>query len=269
MGIMGVLLRVLFIGDVVGQPGRRILKSRLQDLKSNLSVDCCIANAENCAAGLGVSVSILRDMKSFGVDVFTLGNHTFFRPDALRFLDSEHDVVRPSNVSPDWPGFDHVLFDGKEKGKVLVLNLMGQVNMDPCDSPFREADRLIDLYRERYQTRMVVLDFHAEATSEKLAMGYYLDGRASLVLGTHTHVQTADERILERGTGHITDVGMTGALNSVLGMDVTVSLRRLAERLPAPYQTAEGLAMINAVVADIDPVSGRCVDISRIRIVEG
>jgi metallophosphoesterase (TIGR00282 family) len=261
-------LNILFIGDIVGHPGRRILKSHLKELRDRYHTDVCIANAENSAAGLGVSISIIRDLKSFGVDVITLGNHTFARPDAVRFLESEEMVVRPSNVSPSWPGFDHVVFDAKEKGKLLILNLMGQVDIGPSDSPFRCADLLLETYKKKYDTKLVLLDFHAEASSEKQAIGYYLDGKVSVVAGTHTHIQTADERILERGTGHITDVGMTGAVNSVLGMDVEVSLRRFVDRLPAQYQTADGPAMINAIHAELDMQSGKCVYIERIRVFE-
>lgn len=263
-----MFLNILFIGDIVGQPGRRILKSQLKDLRNRYHTDVCIANAENSAAGLGVSLSIIRDLQSCGVDVITLGNHTFARPDAMRFLESEKQVVRPSNVSPAWPGYDHVLFDAKEKGRLLVLNVMGQVDMDPCDSPFRCADQLLETYKSKYDTKLVLLDFHAEASSEKQAIGYYLDGRVSVVAGTHTHVQTADERILERGTGHISDVGMTGAVNSVLGMDIEVSLRRFVDRLPAQYLTAEGPAMINAIHAELEMTSGKCLYIERIRIYE-
>ena len=140
--------------------------------------------------------------------------------------------------------------------------------MDPCDSPFRAVDQLLDAYKSKYDTKMVLLDFHAEASSEKQAIGYYVDGRVSVVAGTHTHIQTADERILERGTGHISDVGMTGALNSVLGMDVEVSLRRFVDRLPAAYQTAEGPAMINGIHAEIDMTNGKCLSIERIRLYE-
>ncbi len=255
---------VLFIGDVVGQPGRRILKERLGELKRLYNADVCVANAENAAAGFGITASIAKDIFSSGADYITMGNHTFARSDFLATASTEPRIVRPANISSDWPGFDYVLFDGKEKGKLLIINLLGRVGMDPCDSPYRCADVLLERHKKSLGASMVLLDFHAEATSEKVAMGYYLDGRVSLVLGTHTHVQTADEKILERGTGHITDVGMTGAVSGVLGMDVNASLRRLVDCLPSQYQCATGKAMINAVVALLDPTSGKCLRIERI-----
>ena len=197
-----------------------------------------------------------------------MGNHTFSRSDIFRIIESEKRIVRPANVSASWPGFDYAVFDGGSKGKLLVLNLLGRVGMDPCDSPYTAADRLLSAYKVQTGAQMVLVDFHAEATSEKIAMGYYLDGRVSLVIGTHTHVQTADEKILECGTGHISDVGMTGAIYSVLGMDVDVSLRRLVDQLPAVYLPAEGNAMINGVFASLIPETGKCSFLERIQLFE-
>lgn len=261
-------LNVLFIGDIVGQPGRRILKDRLADLRKQYLVDVCIANAENAAAGFGLTNPIARDLFAYGVDIITMGNHTFSRADLFRFIESEKRIIRPANVSAAWPGFDYALYDGGDKGKLLIFNLLGRVGMDPCDSPYTASDRLLASYKSFLGAQMVLVDFHAEATSEKVAMGYYLDGRVSLVIGTHTHVQTADEKILERGTGHISDVGMTGAVNSVLGMDVEVSLRRLVEQLPSVYETAVGKAMINGVFASLDPATGKCTHIERVQVYE-
>ncbi len=233
-------------------------------MKRRYNADVCIANAENAAAGFGITATIAKDIFSSGADFITMGNHTFARSEFLIPAPTEPRIIRPANVSPEWPGYDYAVFDGKEKGVLLILNLMGRVGMDPCDSPYRCADALIDRYKKPLGASMVLVDFHAEATSEKVAMGYYLDGRVSLVLGTHTHVQTADEKILERGTGHISDTGMTGAVHSVLGMDIDASLRRLVDCLPSKYQTAEGPSMINAVAAELDPVSGKCIKIERI-----
>lgn len=261
-------MNVLFIGDIVGVPGRRILKEQLSDMRTQYDIDVCIANAENAAAGYGLTQIIANDIFSSGVDIITMGNHTFSRPDIFRFIESEKKLVVPANVSQDWPGFDHAVFDGKEKGKLLVLNLLGRIGMDPCDNPYKAADRLLETYKKNTDIRMVLLDFHAEATSEKQAMGFYLDGRASLVVGTHTHVQTADDTILERGTGRISDVGMTGPITSILGMSVKVSLRRLVDQLPSVYEVAAGKAMINAVVASLDPVTGKCLSIKRLQYCE-
>ena len=261
-------MNVLFIGDIVGQPGRKILKDKLGELRRHYAADVCIANAENAAAGFGITNTIARELFSYGIDIITMGNHTFSRADLFRFIDSEKRIVRPANVSASWPGFDYAIFEGGDKGRLLVMNLLGRVGMDPCDSPYAAADRLLTAHKTLLGAQMVIVDFHAEATSEKQAMGYYLDGRVSLVIGTHTHVQTADEKILERGTGHITDVGMTGSVYSVLGMDVDVSLRRLVDQLPAVYLPAEGKAMINGVFASLDPKSGKCLEMERIQLYE-
>lgn len=261
-------MNVLFIGDIVAQPGRKILRDKLMDLRKQYDIDVCIANAENSAAGFGITNPIARDLFSYGVDIITMGNHTFSRSDIFRFIESEKRIVRPANVSAAWPGFDYAVYDGGDKGKLLVLNLLGRVGMDPCDSPYAAADRLLSEYKTKTGSQMVLVDFHAEATSEKIAMGYYLDGRVSLVIGTHTHVQTADEKILERGTGHISDVGMTGAYYSVLGMDVDVSLHRLVDQLPAAYIPAEGKAMINGIFASLDSETGKCSVIERIQLFE-
>lgn len=259
---------ILFVGDIVGQPGRRILKERLNGLKKLYNADVCIANAENAAAGFGITASIAKDLFSCGIDYITMGNHTFARGDFLSSVQTETRIVRPANVSPEWPGNDYALYDGRDRGKLLILNLLGRVGMDPCDSPYHKLDSILEQFKKQLGATMVLLDFHAEATSEKVAMGYYADGRVSLVLGTHTHVQTADEKILERGTGHISDVGMTGVAKSVLGMDVDASLRRLVDCLPSQYQCAVGNAMINAVVAELDPLSGKCLSIKRIIDIE-
>jgi 2',3'-cyclic-nucleotide 2'-phosphodiesterase len=261
-------LNILFIGDIVGQPGRRILEARLPSLRREYDADVCIANAENAAAGFGITASIARDLFTFGVDIITMGNHTFSRSDAFRFLHTEKRIVRPANVSSSWPGNDYAVFDGGDKGRLLVINLLGRIGMDPCDSPYAAADRLLEGVSGRYGTQMTLLDFHAETTSEKQAIGYYLDGRVSLIVGTHTHVQTADEKILAKGTGCISDAGMTGAADGVLGMDPDASLRRLVQRLPAVYEPAKGRAMINGIFASVDPLTGKCRSIERIYVVE-
>ena len=257
-------MKVLFLGDIVGQPGRRILKNQLKNIRKEHEIDVCVANAENAAAGFGITKTIADDLFASGVDLITMGNHTFARSDAFRFIESEKKIVRPANISPSWPGFDYAVFDGEEKGRLLVLNLMGRVGMQPCESPFSAADHLLAEWKEKLKTKMVLLDFHAEATSEKVAMGYYLDGRVSLCLGTHTHVRTADERILERGTGVISDVGMTGPRDGILGMDREVSFRRLVTQLPGVYEVSSGISMINGIKSQLDPVSGRCLSIERI-----
>ena len=256
-------MRVLFLGDIVGQPGRRILSDVLASIKKEKEIDVCVANAENAAAGFGLSFSIAKDLFSFGVDAITMGNHTFARDDIFRFIESEPRIVRPLNVSDAWPGADHVVLDRGVKGKLLVFNLLGRVGMAPADNPFAAADHAVKKYKESSGASMCLVDFHAETTSEKVAMGYHLDGRVSMVVGTHTHVRTADERILACGTGVITDVGMTGAVDGVIGMSVDSSLRRFVDQLPSTYEVAKGRAMINGVIAALDPQSGKCTHIER------
>ena len=261
-------MKVLFFGDIVSQPGRRAIRNCLPDLKMRYSPDVLIANAENAAAGFGLTQPIAKEFFDMGFDALTLGNHTYARSEIFRFIESEKRIARPANVSESWPGMDFVRIARGDSGTLIVLNLLGQVEMSPCDSPFAAADRLLESIRSQFGKVPVLLDFHAEATSEKVAMGYYLDGRVSAVLGTHTHVQTADECIRERGTAYITDVGMTGVVDSVLGMAPDVSLRRLKDRLPAQYTAAAGRAMVNAVYLDIDRTTGKCIAFERIRTFE-
>lgn len=256
-------MNILFIGDIVGFPGRRALKDLLPAIRDEYNVDVCIANAENSAAGMGISQKIAIALFDIGVDIITLGNHSFARADFLRFADSESRIVRPANASESWPGNDYAIVDVNDKGRLMVINLLGRVGMNPANSPYTCVDRLLDL-KASMDIQFVMVDFHAEASSEKVAMGYYLDGRVSAVVGTHTHVQTADEKILPKGTAHISDVGMTGVAESVLGMNIDTSLRRLVDQLPASYECAEGHATVNAVFLEFDKISGLCKRIERI-----
>lgn len=254
-------MRLCFIGDIVGSSGRRVLKAVLPGFLSDNRIDFCVVNAENAAHGLGCNMKICQELKSLGADAITLGNHTFSSYDFIHDIDKLDYVVRPGNVSSDWPGTDIVVVN-KPCGSLAVINILGQVNMQPCaDNPFEAADRLLSDLSES-GVRNILVDFHAEATSEKCAFGYYLAGRVSVICGTHTHVQTADCRILDGGTGYITDAGMTGAEDSVLGMDIDVSIRRLRDKLPARYEPANGPAFINGIISDIDE-NGKCVDIRR------
>ncbi|MBR5057290.1 MAG: YmdB family metallophosphoesterase [Clostridiales bacterium] len=262
-------MRVLFVGDVVAHPGKRILKNKLKAFLSENAVDACIVNAENVAAGLGINYASAKEIFSYGADCITLGNHSFSCPSYLQFAESEPRVIRPGNVSDSWPGQSEYLIDLKEKGRLLVISLMGQVFVTPLsDSPFKFFQNNIDRWKKDYAPTNILIDFHAETTSEKGAMGFFCDGKVSLVLGTHTHVQTADEKILPCGTGYITDVGMTGTDAGILGMDADASLRRLADKLPARYQPAEGTASIQAILADLDEKTGKCLKIERIKLNE-
>ncbi len=260
-------MHILFIGDLVGAGGRKLLKAKLPDLKKRYQIDFCIANAENAAAGLGLTATLAKDIQSAGVDVMTLGNHSWARQDLLDSIDRIDSLIRPANGPAAWPGKGWLVWR-RASCPVLVINLLGRVFMDPVDDPFAAADRLLAENAEQNQAKIIIIDFHAEATSEKNAMACYLDGRATLVAGTHTHVQTADERILERGTAFITDVGMTGPTDGVIGMEKETSLRRFVSRLPARYEPAYGPSALCAVCIEADPLTGQAKKIERIRIEE-
>ena len=252
------LIKICFVGDVVGEPGRRMIRNVLPSFASDNKADIVIVNGENAAHGLGITARMCDEFFSCGVDVITLGNHAFSSFEFMSFIGKYDNVVRPGNVSSSWPGKAFTVVKG-----VGVANLMGQVQMQPlCDNPFDEADEISRKFEET-GVKVTVYDFHAEATSEKQAFGYYMDGRASLVLGTHTHVMTADSRVLSGGTGYITDAGMTGCIDSVIGMNIGTSLKRLREKLPARYEPASGDAFMNGILADIDETTGKCIGIRR------
>lgn len=254
-------LRICFVGDIVASSGRRAVKSILPGFLKDNKIDICIANAENSLHGLGVSPKIIDELINSGVDAITLGNHTFSGSDFIRVASNYSNVVVPANVSSKWPGNRFAIID-KKGIKIAIINLLGQVDMGMfCDSPFEKAQELINEVG-KFSPEAIFVDFHAEATSEKQAMGYYLDGKVSVVVGTHTHVQTADNRVLPNGTGYISDAGMSGACESVIGMDIDTSLRRFVDKLPAKYQPAEGDAFMSGIIADVD-YNGRCTKISR------
>jgi metallophosphoesterase (TIGR00282 family) len=255
------------IGDVVGRPGRECVRDLLPRLKQNFSIDFTIANGENLAGGVGFNEKTACDLFKYGVDVLTMGNHVWDRKEALTYIARENNIVRPLNYPPGAPGAGSRLYDVGDK-KIAVINLSGRVFMPALDCPFRivlaEIEKLSEI------TPLIVIDFHAEATSEKKALGYFLDGRVSAVLGTHTHVQTADERILPGGTAYITDVGMTGPYESVLGVNPDCVIAKFTTQLPARFDVAKGEArLLNGVVVDIDNGSGLALAITRINDVYG
>lgn len=260
-------MRLLFIGDIVGSAGRRFLTECLPDLHRHYQYDICLANAENAAAGKGLTSSLARKLHESGIDAMTLGNHAFARPELLTTIDALPYVIRPANVPASWPGRDHTMV-ASAAGNLIVTNLLGRVFMDPVNDPFGPSIPFAEDLMTRYHSRLLVVDFHAEATSEKVAFAHFMDGHCTLVVGTHTHVQTADERILAGGTAAITDVGMTGPADGVIGMERDSSLRRFIDHLPAPYEVADGPAQFNAVFVEADPSSGRATHIERIRIIE-
>jgi len=260
-------MRILMIGDIVGRPGRRILKEMLPDCIRKYNADMVIANGENAASGNGLTESVAKEIYDAGVDVITMGNHTWDKKEILDFIDNDSNLIRPANYPPDTPGKGWTLYEVRPGlPQVAVVNLMGRVYLNPIDCPFRGADALINEISQK--TPIIIVDFHGEATSEKLAMGWYLDGRVSAVVGTHTHVQTADERILPKGTAFITDMGMTGPRDSILGIKPEIIVKKFVSQMPIRFEVAEGTAQINGVLITVDDKTGLSTDIERINIVK-
>lgn len=250
-------MRILMIGDVIGKPGRRAVRSLLPELRNRYQLDLVIANGENAAGGMGLTSASAQELLSAGVDVLTTGNHIWDQKEIIPHLNGPMPIIRPLNYPPGVPGRGYLIYKG-----VLIVNLMGRTFMNSLDCPFRGMDALLASLPNR--PPVLVVDFHAEATSEKGAMGYYLDGRASAVMGTHTHVGTIDARILPGGTAFVTDIGMTGPINSVIGDDVTSVLDRFLTRLPHRLGVGKGDVIFNGVVIDVDDNTGRADNISRI-----
>jgi metallophosphoesterase (TIGR00282 family) len=252
------------LGDIVGKCGREVVETMLPTLHEMYHPQFVIANGENSAAGLGITPDIARRLLGSGVDVLTLGNHTWSKREISDFLDREPRLLRPANYPAGTPGRGHRVFTAQNGTRVGVANLMGRTFMEPLDDPFRQADTILEAFRG--QAVVSFFDFHAEATSEKMAFGYYLDGRASVVVGTHTHVQTADERLLPQGTAYITDVGMVGPQNSILGMDAGIGVQRFVTQRPARLEVADGPVVLCGMIADVDTQTGRATHIERLQI---
>ncbi len=261
--------RVLLIGDVIGKPGRVALEQVLHELRDERSVDFVTANGENLAGGMGLTVSTAEALFTAGVDVVTSGNHIWDKREIYPFLDTSERVLRPLNYGThDVPGRGWGIFQALDGTELAVINLQGRTTMIPIDNPFTDVDRLLDEASEPLPPIRLV-DFHCELTSEKNAMGLYLDGRVSAVVGTHTHVVTGDERILPKGTAYLTDLGMTGPLWSVIGFNPATVLPRFINALPTRFEVGDGPVILNACQVDIDPATGRALQIERIqRIVE-
>ncbi len=255
-------MKVLFIGDIVGKPGRKALEAFLRKVKSEHGVDFTIANGENAAGGFGITPEIGESLFAAGIDVITTGNHVWDKKEALPYLVKENRILRPLNYPPGTPGVGSIVMRGADGTKVGVISLEGRVFMRPQDCPFRAAAREIETIGK--ETPVIYVDFHAEATSEKLAMGWFLDGKVSAVLGTHTHVPTADQRILPGGTAYITDVGMTGPSESVIGVDKDIVVRRFLTSLPHKFETARRFPQFQAVVVETDASTGRSRSITRL-----
>ncbi len=256
-------MKVLFIGDIIGRPGRNYLKAQLHAIIERYGVDLVIANAENAAGGFGITEKAAEELFSYGIHVLTSGNHIWDKKEAVQYLQKEDRILRPFNYPPGTPGIGSLVYPLHGK-KVAVLNLQGRVFMPNIDCPFRTADE--EIKRLSKETDIVFIDFHAEATSEKIAMGYYLDGRASAVIGTHTHVQTADERVLPKGTAYITDVGMTGPKDSTIGVKNEQVLDRFLYSMPTRFEVAKGPIEFSAVVVEVNEENGRSTAIQRLQI---
>jgi 2',3'-cyclic-nucleotide 2'-phosphodiesterase len=255
-------LTVLCIGDVFGEPGRRALAHFLPALREEFSADLVIANVENAAAGFGVTPALARGFLQGGVDVMTSGNHIWDKKEILEYITRENLLLRPANYPRGTPGVGSIVVKAGAE-RVAVLNLQGRVFMPVIDCPFQTADD--ELQRLKAETPIVVVDMHAEATSEKQAMGWYLAGRVSAVVGTHSHVQTADERILPGGTAYITDLGLTGPIDSVIGVERQLALQRFLTAMPNRFEPAKGRTRLSGAVVRIDPASGQAVGIERIQ----
>ena len=257
-------MRILFIGDIVGRPGRELVRRGLGAIVDHHGVDFVIANAENAAAGFGVTREIGDHLLEWGVDVMTSGNHIWDKKEALDYIGTEPRLLRPANYPAGVPGNGSYLARTRGGETIGVINIMGRVFMLNIDDPFAVVVREIEAMRQR--TRTIFVDFHAEATSEKIAMGWHLDGRVSAVVGTHTHVQTADERILPKGTAYLTDVGMTGPHDSIIGVEIEPSLGRFLNALPAKFETATANPRLHAVIVETDAQTGRATDIERLSL---
>lgn len=251
------ILNILFIGDIVGKPGLEIVETMLKSYLQKYNIDFCIANAENLVDGKGINEENANVLFNLGVHVLTGGNHTWDNWHARKLLASNRNVLRPLNYPPENAGNGYVVYDLGEKGKVGVLNLQGRVYMQAIDCPFKKADWAIGKIQE--QTKVIFLDMHAEATAEKMALGWYLDGKVTALAGTHTHIQTADARILPRGTAYITDVGMTGPYDSVIGLKTDIAIRRFLHQTPYKYELASHDVRISGVYLQADAETGKAV----------
>jgi metallophosphoesterase (TIGR00282 family) len=258
-------LRILFIGDIVGEAGRRAVKEGLPRVVERFKIDFTIANCENAAGGFGITQALADELFSLGIDVMTSGNHIWDKKEILTYIDKEPRLLRPANYPEGVPGKGSTIVSLSSLGqKIAVLNLSGRIFMHPLDCPFRAAEKEIQQLREK--THIIIIDFHGEATSEKCAFALYVNGKVSAVIGTHTHVQTADERILSEGTAFITDAGMTGAINSVIGMKKDKIIKKFLTHIPYRFETARGPALLSGVIIDSEPRTGKAKAIQRLQI---
>ena len=259
-------VKVFCIGDIVGRPGRRILAEKLYPFVRDNEIDCVIANAENAAGGSGLTKQIHEKLSKYGVHLVTLGDHCFRKKEIIPYLESQQNLVRPANLSPCAAGKDYAVYQTSKGVTVAVITLIGRIFMKPADCPYAKIDNLLPKLKN--DADIVFVEMHAEATSEKVAMGYYLDGKVSCVFGTHTHVMTADERVLKKGTAYITDIGMTGASDSVLGRNPESVVRAFRTQMPYPFEVASGDVRINGILVTADSHTQKAESIERVVICE-
>ena len=256
-------MNILMVGDVFGESGRAAIAKHLPRLRQQHAIDFCVVNIENAANGFGVTPLIARQALEQGADVLTSGNHIWDKKEIVEYISKENLLLRPANFPAGTPGSGHITLKAGPH-RVAVLNLMGRVFMNPIDCPFRKADELVPELRK--ETPIILVDMHAEATSESVAMGWHLDGRVSAVVGTHRHVQTADERVLPGGTAYITDLGLTGPTDGVIGVDRDQIIQRFLNQMPIRFETARGPAALHGVVIVVEPETGRATSIRRLRV---
>ncbi len=254
-------MKILLVGDIVGSPGRRVFKQVVKQLRSDNSIQIVVANAENAAAGNGITLALANELIASGADILTMGDHVWGQRELQGSIHKLDKLVRPLNVPEGTPGTGYIILQSSF-GPIAVVNLQGRVFMNPADCPFRAMDELL---KKLPKNVPVIVDFHAEATSEKIAMGHHLDGRVTAVVGTHTHVQTSDASILPGGTAYLTDLGMTGPAHSVLGRDITPVLRKFTTGMPSRFEIAKGPALLEGAILDIDRESSRAVSIEAVR----
>ena len=257
-------MEIRFIGDIVGKPGRALIRNAVAQLVARCEIDLVVANVENAAGGNGITREIGETIRDQGIDVMTTGNHVWDKREALDYIEIEPRLIRPANFPQGAPGAGHVVTKSRRGDSVAVINVMGRVFMAPLDNPFAVVRDVIATVRQ--EARVIFVDFHAEATSEKIAMGWHLDGQVTAVVGTHTHVQSADERVLPAGTAYITDVGMTGPHDSVIGVDKQVVLKRFLTGMPGRFNTASGDPRLHGVIVTADADTGRATSIERLSL---
>lgn len=260
-------MNILFIGDIVGRYGREITKKLLPELKKEFKPDLTITNGENSAAGYGITTKVYNELTEAGIDAITMGNHMWDKREVIKEIENLPNMIRPANYPKDTPGKDHIILEIKGV-KVGIVNLVGRVFMQPLDCPFRVGEEIIEKIRKA--TPIIIVDIHAEATSEKTAMAWFLDGRVSAVIGTHTHVMTADERILPNGSAFISDLGMVGGRDSIIGMDTKSIINRFLTGMPHRFEPVKsGPGIFNAIVLKVDDKTGKALEIKRINKVIG